>query len=143
MMLWNGTKTIFNHFADIDVAYDIWSNIDVVCGIVNMVVLCFMQFLDINLVTDETSKSYLTYMMLFANMCAMTRLCCFVLVIESYSSILMTIQSMMTSAYSFLFILSVYLFIMTTIFMGLFSDSSITYSNLFTGIRTMFDAVLG
>jgi hypothetical protein len=77
------------------------------------------------------------------NFCSWSRICFFVLVIESYSNILMTIYSMMASASNFLLILILYLFIMSNIFMGLFQDSSISYSNLFNALRTMLDAVLG
>jgi hypothetical protein len=114
-----------------------------ICAIVDIMVLCFFQFLDIRLVTNDVTKQYLSYAMLSVSFCAWLRLCYFVLVIQSYSNILMTIYSMMASASNFLFILLLYLFIMSSIFMGLFQDSAISYSNLFNSMRSMLDAVLG
>jgi hypothetical protein len=41
MMFYVIQKTIFNLFAVIKLQYDIWSIVDMVCAIVNIMVLCF------------------------------------------------------------------------------------------------------
>ena len=120
MMFYVIQKAIYNGFASIDLQYDIWSIVDVIVGVLNICVLCFFQFLDIKLVTNETTKEYLSWAMLITTLSAWVRLCFFVLVIESYSNILMTIYTMIASASNFLLILLLYLFIMSNIFMGLF-----------------------
>ena len=50
---------------------------------------------------------------------------------------------MIGSASNFFLILFCYLLIMGNIFLGLFQDSGLAYSNIFNSVRTMFDAVLG
>jgi len=41
MMFYVIQKTIFNCFASIDLQYDIWSKVDMLCAIVDITVLCF------------------------------------------------------------------------------------------------------
>ena len=94
-------------------------------------------------VLDPNVKKIFNYLMLLVVFATWARLVFFVLVIASFSNILMTIKQMMGSGTDFFIILIMYLATMSTIFVGLFQDSAISYSNIFNATRTMFDAVLG
>ena len=94
-------------------------------------------------VLDPNVKKIFNYLMLLVVFATWARLIFFVLVIASFSNILMTINQMMGSGRDFFIILVMYLGTMSTIMVGLFQDSAISYSNIFNSFRTMFDAVLG
>lgn len=94
-------------------------------------------------VTDLNLKKFFNYIMLFVILGTWARLIGFFLVIQQFSKLLMTTMQMMITGSYFLTILSIYLILMSTIFMGLFQESTMSYSNFPNTIRTLFDAVLG
>lgn len=63
-------------------------------------------------------------------------------VVQPVSKLIMTIIKMLGSATTFIFICIGYLLMMLSIYMTLFRESSIAYSDNFNTFRTMFDALM-
>jgi len=120
-----------------------WAQVDFVCAGVNLVSMSLFTKMTPSNLLDQNVKKIFNYLMLLVVFATWARLIFFVLVIASFSNILMTIKQMVGSGTDFFVILMMYLFMMSTIMMGLFQDSAISYSNIFNSLRTMFDAVLG
>jgi hypothetical protein len=60
-------------------------------------------------------------------------------VIQSFSKLLVTINKMLGSAGTFIFIMGYYLIVMAYVMIIIFGEKSINYSNIINAIRTMFD----
>lgn len=81
--------------------------------------------------------------MLIVIIATWSRLIGFFLVMQQFSKLLMTTMEMMITGSYFLTILLIYLIIMSSIFMTLFQESTMSYASFPNTLRTLFDAVLG
>lgn len=131
MLFYVITKLIFNQFAVIGCPYDMWTYIDVFCGITNVTSFILLMSIDKEDVLDTSKSSpkrlYNTYMCLniFASW---SRVAGLSFVIEKYAKLLITVQKMTGSAKTFFFILFLYFVIMGVVAQCLFQEYSITYS---------------
>ena len=65
------------------------------------------------------------------------------MVIEKSSKLLITINEMITSSFTFIFIQMLFMFFMLTFAMGYMQEHSIQYADLFYTLRTLFDGMMG
>ena len=125
-------KLIFNQFAVIKCPYDMWTYIDVFCGITN--ITCFILLMnlkskDILDIANNGVKRTYNNLMCLTVIATWSRVTGMYYVIEKYAKLLITIQKMMGSAKTFFFILFLYFAIMGVIAQALFQEYNITYSN--------------
>ena len=94
-------------------------------------------------ILDLEKKKLFNYLMLIVILSTWSRLMGFFLVMQQFSKLLITTKEMMVTGSYFLTILMIYLIIMSSIFIILFQESTMSYSSFPNTLRTLFDAVLG
>lgn len=136
------TKVLFNQFAVVSLPMDMWSNIDVLTAITNMVTLSFMATIKGQDIMSQNKQGF-NVMIVLMIVSTWMRLIGYCFVMESFSKLIVTIIEMLKSATTFLAIVLLYLIVVSSISICLYQESSISYSTFINAIRTMYDAMMG
>ena len=143
-------KLLFNMIADIKMPLDLWTIIDVLCSVFNIV--CFNTIGSIkpedirDPVTGEMSstKETLDYYVIAVVIVSWLRFFGYFLVIRRISKLIMTLVQMLYDTLSFIFLVACYMIIATTVFTTLFSNAdSDNYGYIAVAMRTLYDAFIG
>jgi hypothetical protein len=92
MIVYVMLKIIFNQFASIHLTYDMWSQVDFMCAGINLCSMLTFTKMTVHDILDPNVKKIFNYLMLLVVFATWARLIFFVLVISSFSNILMTIK---------------------------------------------------
>ena len=94
---------------------------------------------DENVIDFANSKQFYNILTIMVVVSTFMRFVGQMFVIQSFSKLLVTIDKMLGSAGTFIFIMGYYLVTMAFIFIIIFGEKSINYSNIINAIRAMFD----
>lgn len=123
---------------------DKWSIIDLLCSMFNIVCFNMIGSITPDKIIDQKEKENLDYYVIAVVILSWLRFFGYFLMIRQISKLIMTLVKMLYDSISFIFIVSCYLLVASTIFTMLFQeDMPVKYGSLSMSFRTLFDALIG
>jgi hypothetical protein len=117
---------------------------DTLCGLLNIIAVNVISHIKPENLLETSNKDALDYFMIFVLCICWIRFFTFFLVIRDLSKLLLIVVNMLKDTLSFMFILTCFILIMSSIFTTLYQDF---YPDKFGGLamsaRFLFDASIG
>jgi vacuolar-type H+-ATPase subunit I/STV1 len=137
-------KTLFNNFASKKIPYDKWTIMDTLCGSLNIIAVVAISNVKPEVLLNTVNKEILDYFMILVLCVCYLRFFTYFLVMKSLAKLLLILVAMLADTIAFLFILTSFIIIMSSIFTTLYQNSyPELFGNLAITARFLFDAVIG
>ena len=142
-------KLLFNIFSPSSnngksrIPFDKWAFIDSISAVVNILAVIVISNVKASNLRDPSMKDIFDYFMIFVLTLQWVRFFMYFLVVRSISKLLLTLIEMVEDTISFIFIVSCFIIIMSSIFTTLYQDiNPDKYGQLTLTIRTLFDGMM-
>jgi len=143
LLLYSMQKFAFNGISKQKVSFDIWTFLDLACGISNLIALTLSGGLTADEIIDSTRKELMDSYLAIVIISSWLRFFSYFLLIYEISKLIMTLLKMLLDTVAFLFICFCYLVlasaVFTTIFMNVAPD---LYGSIYISLRTLLDIMV-
>jgi len=136
-------KICFNMFSHLRIGIDKWTLMDTISAYLNIVAVILIKQIDPSTFLQPKMKDLIDYFMLLVLCVSWLRFFSYFLVVRSISKLLLTLIEMIGDTVSFLFIVSCFILIMSSIFATLYQDNHPEkYGGLAKTVTTLFNGVV-
>jgi Ion transport protein len=136
-------KICFNIWSNLKIGIDKWTILDTLSASLNIIAVVIIYKSDPQMFLETQRKDLIDYFMLLVLTVSWLRFFSYFLVVREISKLLLTLIEMIGDTLSFLFIVSCFILIMSSIFATLYQDNyPDKYGGLAKTVTTLFNGVV-
>jgi hypothetical protein len=125
------------------ISFDKWTIMDSLSAVLFIAAVELVSKISPELLLNSTNKALVDYFMIIVLAISWLRFFTYFLVVRTISKLLLTLVAMIIDTLSFMFILSCFILICSSIFTTLYQDTNpVKFGGLLLTIRTLFEAAL-
>ncbi len=137
-------KMVFNLVAKRKLRFDIWTFLDAVCALVNLIAVNVVSNFTVSELLDTGRKQSIDYYIILVMSLSWIRFFSYLLVNRHISPLINTLLRMIVDTFYFMAILVSYMVIQSSVFETLFIDvDNDNFGTFFLSFRSLFSAMMG